>query len=126
MKFLVKLYLKMFAVNVGHDIHGNLYFESKQKDCFGRKERFCFYNGRAEASKIPAEWHAWMHHQKVHISTTGITHVKRGWQKNHIQTLTGTKYRYLPENHPLYDKSHDLHQCESQSSALKYKSWSPE
>ena len=43
---------------VGRDAQGNVYFVAKP----GRRERrWVIYNGEPEASRIPPEWHLWLH-----------------------------------------------------------------
>src|SRR5258706_193125 len=41
---------------VGTDEFGNSYYRTKTGD-----RRWVIYNGEAEASRIPAAWHGWMH-----------------------------------------------------------------
>jgi len=41
---------------VGSDEFGNRYYRQK-----GGDRRWVIYNGEAEASRIPAAWHGWMH-----------------------------------------------------------------
>ena len=53
------------GVFVGKDELGNSYYEAKDdRDSYdkGRKRRWVVYNGYAEASKVPADWHGWLHY----------------------------------------------------------------
>ena len=43
---------------VGKDALGNRYFASKRGD-----RRWVIYNGPNDASRIPPEWHSWLHRQ---------------------------------------------------------------
>ena len=49
---------------VGEDEAGNSYYETidRRFDYDGRNRRFVIYNGYADASKVPADWHGWLHH----------------------------------------------------------------
>ena len=42
---------------VGEDGFGNRYFETKDG-----KRRWVIYAGTVEASRVPPEWHGWLHH----------------------------------------------------------------
>ena len=42
---------------VGTDKFGNRYY----RDSTG-KRRWVLYNGTVEASRVPADWHGWLHH----------------------------------------------------------------
>jgi len=50
------------AIKVGEDEYGNTYFEEKGKGYDGRKRRWVTYSGYADASRVPPEWHGWMHY----------------------------------------------------------------
>ena len=48
---------------VGRDEQGNRYFEEKEPSMpGGGKRRWVVYHGVAEASRVPADWHGWLHH----------------------------------------------------------------
>ena len=50
------------AKKVGEDEYGNSYFEEPHATVEGRKRRYVIYKGYAEPSKIPVDWHGWMHY----------------------------------------------------------------
>lgn len=50
------LYTALHGVRVGEDQEGNVYYRSKD----GRR-RWVIYKGEAEASRVPPEWHGWLH-----------------------------------------------------------------
>ena len=59
-----KIYCLLFAKNIGSDQYGNKYFIKKNlspKNNY-RERRFVVYSGIVEASKVPQEWNAWIHH----------------------------------------------------------------
>jgi NADH:ubiquinone oxidoreductase subunit len=80
-----KILIKLFTKKVGHDEFGNSYFISKS----GKK--YVIYNGIVEASKIPPNWHLWIHN----IHNNIIPNSQYAWQKIHTPNLTGTKYRNI-------------------------------
>ena len=52
------------------------------------------YKNNIEASKIPPEWHLWIHHLIKNIPTENKK--KFSWQKRHVENLTGSKEAYRP------------------------------
>jgi len=91
MGFINNFFIKINSKKVGFDEFGNQYFEKKNG------KRFVIYNGLAEATKIPFEWHGWMHYSTSEIPTKLETN-KFYWQKTHTPNLTGTKNSYSPTN----------------------------
>ena len=77
---------------VGTDPYGNRYFVERGGNNAPR--RWVLYNGEVEASKIPPEWHAWLHHTVDEIPTGN----RKGysWEKPHLPNLTGTSAAYKP------------------------------
>ena len=54
------LYTARKGEHVGTDAQGNKYYRSKPKE--GEKERrWVIYDGNNDASRVPAEWHGWLH-----------------------------------------------------------------
>ncbi len=92
--FFFKIYCFLFTKKVGEDNYGNKYFfkkNSSPKNNF-RERRFVIYKGVVEASKIPQEWNAWLHHMSNNIPISNEKKPK--WIKNHVPNLTGTPYAY--------------------------------
>lgn len=84
---------------VGIDQVGNRYFQKRKT--FGKKNhdrRWVIYKGFEEASKIPAEWHGWLHHRTDQLPD--LQQPFHNWQKPHLPNLTGTSlaYRYQNQN----------------------------
>lgn len=48
--------------HVGTDAQGNRYYRSNKKTVGGLEQRWVIYNGANDASRVPAEWHGWLHH----------------------------------------------------------------
>ncbi len=84
---------------IGTDDFGNRYYESTRTPPKGiRRKRWVIYKGLAEPSKVPAQWHGWLHY----VLDAPLSSAKRyGWQKDHLPNLTGTVARYLPPGHLL-------------------------
>lgn len=92
------LYTLIFGERVGTDDFGNRYYRNRRQARFGRERRWVVFKGRVEASKVPPEWHAWLHH----TADQPLTNAKvRPWQKPHLPNLTGTPYAYRPQGHDL-------------------------
>ena len=91
------LTIKTQGVFVGEDSLGNRYFEARNtKNSYdGRKRRWVTYKGYAEATKVPAEWHGWLHHTFDAPPTVEPLKV-RSWEKPHLPNMTGTPYAYRP------------------------------
>lgn len=104
---------------IGKDVFGNRYYEARGNWKQGnKKKRWVIYNGKAEPSKVPAEWHGWLHYTNDTVPDS--TKAKRyRWQKPHLPNLTGTKHRYLPEGHILNGGVRA-------KSAADYEAWNPE
>jgi len=72
------------------------------KDEFGNKyyknlkgKRWVIYKNDVESTKIPPEWHAWIHY--VIPNKPSVNSKKFSWQKKYEENLTGTKKSYKPE-----------------------------
>lgn len=90
------LYTALCGKLVGVDKHGNKYYQANsQKTATGQKKRWVVYNGVVEASKVPPEWHGWIHYTHDNIPNEN-THVKYSWLKEKLPNLTGTKKAYQP------------------------------
>ena len=84
--FLYTFFTGKFA---GSDEFGNkYYFNSKGK-------RWVIYKNYIEASKIPPEWHSWIHFLVINKPTDKSK--KFSWQKQHEENLTGTNRAHKPE-----------------------------
>jgi NADH:ubiquinone oxidoreductase subunit len=101
MTLATKLYTWLRGAAVGSDQFGNRYYrDSKGARRFdGRREkRWVVYNGEVEASRVPPEWHGWLHHIVADPPPPGPP-ARRAWQKEHLPNLTGTAYAYRPPGH---------------------------
>lgn len=86
---------------VGSDADGNTYYRNKRKRPGGRERRWVvFKGGESEATRVPPEWHGWLHHQSKE-PPTGQSRWRRDWQKPHEANLTGTDEAYRPPGDAL-------------------------
>lgn len=84
------LYTKRNGKLVGEDDQGNTYYEDQK----GRR-RWVLYHGEIEASRIPPEWHRWLHYTADEPPTTAPLPLQ-SWEKPHLPNLTGTSGAYFP------------------------------
>jgi NADH:ubiquinone oxidoreductase subunit len=96
-----RLYTWLRGQQVGTDAFGNRYYRDRTgaRRVDGRFEkRWVLYNGTPEASKVPAEWHSWLHHIVIEPPPPGGVK-QRPWQRSHIPNMTGTAAAYRPPGH---------------------------
>ena len=87
---------------VGADDYGNRYYRlrgdkptGRGGGRFSRERRWVIYDGEAEGSKVPSEWHGWLHHIAADVPSMDPA-ARRPWQKEHLPNLTGTALAYRP------------------------------
>jgi NADH:ubiquinone oxidoreductase subunit len=100
---------------VGSDAEGNRYYIEKSVPKGRRQRRWVVYNGKAEASRIPPEWHAWLHYTVEQPLTDAP---RKSWQKPHEENHTGTASAYLPPGH-------DLRGGKRERATGDYEAWQP-
>jgi NADH:ubiquinone oxidoreductase subunit len=86
---------------VGSDSLGNKYYSCKPRKGYKRDRRWVMYKGTPEATKVPPEWHGWLHHQTDIVPSEEAQSFRRPWQKPHKPNLTGTNQAYRPPGHIL-------------------------
>ena len=74
---------------IGCDQFGNKYYSNSK----GR--RWVIYKNNIESSKIPPDWHSWIHFLKINKPSN--EEKKFLWQKQDEENLTGTDRAYKPE-----------------------------
>src|SRR5262245_29080086 len=81
---------------VGRDELGNRYYiQKKGVGPLGVPRRWVIYENLAEASKVPPEWHGWLHYT-VDQPPTETAYVPHPWQRPHHPNMTGTDDAYRP------------------------------
>ena len=98
-----------FGERVGEDEFGNVYYQN------GRR-RWVIYDGLADASRVPPEWHGWLHQSWLEPPTVKPL-PNKPWEKEHLPNLTGTTMAYAPAGSIRRERP------EPRSD---YEAWSPE
>ena len=93
------LFTRLHGELVGTDSFGNRYYVDRRTKGKKRERRWVMYKGAPEASKVPPEWHAWLHWNLPKPPVQGTQ--PKPWQKPHLPNLTGTSQAYLPPGHTL-------------------------
>jgi NADH:ubiquinone oxidoreductase subunit len=101
---------------VGEDRFGNRYYTGKARKGYARPRRWVVYKGMDEASKVPPEWHAWLHYMTDKPLDEAA---RRPWQKEHVPNLTGTRAAYRPPGSVLS-------RGQRRRAVGDYEPWSPE
>ena len=82
-----------------------------------RERRWVLYTGMAEPSKVPAEWHGWLHHIFEAVPVIDPA-ARKPWQKEHLPNLTGTALAYRPPGSVLRGGHRD-------KATGDYEPWTP-
>lgn len=107
-----QLYTWRKGVKVGEDDQGNTYFTNRDKS-----KRWVIYNGEAEASRVSADWHGWLHHTFDEAPTERpMQH--QDWEKPHSENLTGSVLAYAPAG--------SIRVAGRPTERRDYEAWSPE
>ena len=81
--------------HVGTDAQGNRYFRSRVKKDGVRERRWVLYNGANDASRVPAEWHGWLHSSYDELPESHLP-PPRIWEADFSPNATGTAAAYRP------------------------------
>jgi NADH:ubiquinone oxidoreductase subunit len=101
--FGTQLWTWRYGEAVGRDDFGNRYYRSKGgriDPTLGFERRWVIYDGLAEPSRVPPDWHGWLHHM-VDVPPTQEGYTPRSWQKPHQPNLTGTPLAWRPPGSTL-------------------------
>lgn len=74
---------------VGRDGDGNRYYQSRD----GR--RWVVYAGETDSSRVPPEWHLWLHHTRANPPTE-VPLPTKAWERPWRPNPTGTAAAELP------------------------------
>jgi NADH:ubiquinone oxidoreductase subunit len=81
---------------VGTDDQGNKYYEENRvSKAAGIKRRWVIYNGYVEASRIPVDWHGWLHYTFDKPPVEEPFEIE-DWEEPRTPNMTGTKEAYHP------------------------------
>ena len=93
------IYTLLFGKFMGEDDFGNRYYSNS------KGKRWVIYKDIVESSKIPPEWHLWIHFLAKNIPNNN--HRKFIWQKKHEENFTGTRKAYKPDGSLANDSKKD-------------------
>lgn len=80
--------------HVGTDAQGNKYYRSR-KPVNSRQRRWVIYDGPNDASRVPAEWHGWLHGLGDDVPESFLPPAKI-WEADYSPNATGTTGAYRP------------------------------
>ena len=86
----------MTGVQVGTDSQGNRYFRSKKPNARGQERRWVIYDGANDASRVPSEWHGWLHGAFEVVPESRLPPPKI-WEVEYTPNATGTAQAYRPQ-----------------------------
>ena len=104
--------------SVGRDAVGNRYYRARPRKGYRHDRRWVIYAGAPDASKVPPEWHGWLHHQTDTVPNQDGVTFRQPWQKPHLANMTGTSRAYRPPGHLLAGGQRD-------KATGDYESWAP-
>lgn len=81
---------------VGIDQQGNRYYVERRPRPGGRARRWVIYRGAIEASRVPPEWHSWLHHT---TDAALAPSPEKPWVAPHLANLTGSDAAWVPPGH---------------------------
>jgi NADH:ubiquinone oxidoreductase subunit len=111
------LYSARKGSKVGEDHQGNVYFEGGS-DVNGIPRRWVIYNGPNDASRVPPEWHGWLHHSIEGTPQSNLPPA-RIWEVDYTPNMTGTAQAYRPTG-ALEAGGH------RQAATGDYEAWTPD
>jgi NADH:ubiquinone oxidoreductase subunit len=111
------LFTKRKGTRVGEDSLGNVYYESSRAQ-HGFKRRWVIYSGANDSSRVPPEWHGWLHNTIDALPDDSLPPV-RVWEKAPEPNLTGTGRAYRPSG-ALEAGGHRA------AATGDYEAWSPD
>ena len=79
---------------VGSDALGNNYYTGGAQTN-GDPRRWVIYNGSNDASRVPPEWHGWLHHTHDGNPESYLPRMRK-WEIDATGNLTGTSDAYRP------------------------------
>ena len=115
-----KFHIGRRGVFIGQDELGNRYYEARDaRDSYdSRKRRWVIYQGYAEASKVPPDWHGWLRYTFDEPPTKAPLS-RQSWEKAHRPNLTGTVHAWRPKGSIARGGERDR-------ATGDYQAWTPE
>ena len=88
------LFTRRTGKKVGSDALGNVYYEGGRNPN-GLTHRWVIYAGPNDSSRVPPEWHGWLHGTFDELPAD-ILPAPRAWEKEATANLTGSTGAYRP------------------------------
>ncbi len=112
----------MTGEHVGTDAGGNTYHRARKRRAAGQpglaERRWVIYNGANDASRVPAEWHGWLHGTFDGVPESFLP-PPRIFEVDYTPNATGTPQAYRPQG--------ALERGGQRAAATgDYESWSPD
>lgn len=103
---------------IGTDDQGNKYYvDKKNQSLNGKVRRWVIYDGDVEASRVPPEWHAWLHYT-VDTPPSVAMPERHDWEQPHQVNMTGTSKAHKPKGSLLDD-------VPEAAEGVGYQAWIP-
>ncbi len=90
------LFSALNGEHVGTDAQGNRYYRGRKKAAGGRERRWVIYDGANDASRVPSEWHGWLHGSYDELPESRLPPPKI-WEADYTPNATGGPAAYLPQ-----------------------------
>jgi NADH:ubiquinone oxidoreductase subunit len=108
---------------VGTDAQGNTYYRASKlrpagQPNGGSERRWVIYAGANDASRVPAEWHGWLHNSYDGVPESHLP-PPRIWETEFTPNATGTVQAYRPAG-ALERGGHHA------SATGDYQAWTPD
>ena len=116
MNFGTWLFTRLKGRRVGADAFGNSYFVERRPRAGYRVRRWVTYPGPPEASRVPPEWHSWLHYT---TDEPLMERKRQPWEKPHLPNATGTPAGYRPAGH-------DYQGGQRARATGDYEAWTPD
>jgi NADH:ubiquinone oxidoreductase subunit len=96
-----RLFTWLNGALVGTDSQGNRYYRERKTAKGRREKRWVIYQGEVEATRVPPEWHGWLHHVVADPPPADGLPTRRPWQAAHQANPSGTAQAYHPPGSTL-------------------------
>jgi NADH:ubiquinone oxidoreductase subunit len=90
------LHSRLHGEHVGTDAQGNRYFRARKRLPDGRERRWVIYSGPNDASRVPAEWHGWLHGTFDGVPESYLP-PPRIFEVDYTPNATGSTAAYRPQ-----------------------------
>ncbi|MCJ8334831.1 MAG: NADH:ubiquinone oxidoreductase subunit NDUFA12 [Epibacterium sp.] len=100
------------GTKVGEDDQGNTFYRNADDS-----KRWVIFNGEAEASRIGADWHGWLHRTFDEVPSEKPLK-RKNWEQPHQENLTGTLLAYAPAG--------SIRGAGEPKDRRDYEAWAPE